>query len=88
MLDSLGVSVAEPNDGDVRVGITGATAALAATGSLVLESGAGRPRSASLLPDVHIALMTADQLHNDLEDWQLAQQASGYPAFRRSQQHG
>lgn len=84
MLASLGVSTAEPDDGDIRVGITGATAALAATGSLVLESGAGRPRSASLLPDRHIALMTADQLHSDLEDWQAAQAASGYPAFREA----
>lgn len=84
MLASLGVSTAEPDDGDIRVGITGATAALAATGSLVLESGAGRPRSASLLPDRHIALMTADQLHTDLEDWQAAQAASGYPAFRQA----
>ena len=81
-LDSLGVSIAEPDDGNIRVGITGLTAALAATGSLVLESGAGRPRSASLLPDRHIALMTPVQLHTDLEDWQVAQKASAYPAFR------
>lgn len=81
-LESLGVALAEPKAGDVRVGITGVTAALAATGSLVLESGPGRPRSASLLPDRHIALMTADQLHTDLEDWSAAQMAAGYPAFR------
>lgn len=82
MLAGLGVTVAEANDGDVRVGITGVTAALAATGSLVLESGGGRPRSASLLPDRHIALMMADQLYTDLESWQAAQKADGYPAFR------
>ena len=81
MLGALGVVVAAPDDGNVRVGITGASAALAATGSLVLESGAGRPRGASLLPDLHIALMTPDQLLTDLEDWQAAQKASGYPAF-------
>lgn len=84
MLDSLGVAIAAPADGDVRVGITGVTAALAATGSLVLESGVGRPRGASLLPDRHIALMTAAQLHKDLEDWGAAQKARGYPAFREA----
>jgi L-lactate dehydrogenase complex protein LldG len=82
LLASLGVSVAQPSDGDVRVGITGVSAALSATGSLVLESGAGRPRSASLLPDRHIALMTSEQLLDDLETWQNAQQALGYPAFK------
>lgn len=84
LLASLDVSVARPDDGEVRVGITGASAALAATGSLVLESGAGRPRSASLLPDRHIALMTADQVLDDLETWQASQQALDYPAFKRA----
>ena len=84
MLASLGVSVARQDDGDVRVGITGASAALAATGSLVLESGAGRGRNASLLPDVHIALMRAEQLLPDLETWQQRQQAAGYPAFTKA----
>ena len=84
LLASLDVSVAPPDDGAVRVGITGVSAALAATGSLVLESGAGRPRSASLLPDRHIALMTADQLLDDLETWQASQAAQGYPAFKQA----
>ena len=64
--------------------ITGVSTALAATGSLVLESGAGRYRSSSLLPDLHIALMTPERLLPDLEGWQEAQQARGYPAFRES----
>ncbi len=84
LLASLEVSVARPDDGEVRVGITGASAALAATGSLVLESGAGRPRSASLLPDRHIALMTADQVLDDLETWQASQKALDYPAFKQA----
>ena len=84
LLASLDVSVARPDDGEVRVGITGASAALAATGSLVLESGAGRPRSASLLPDRHIALMTADQVLDDLETWQASQKALDYPAFKQA----
>ncbi len=81
MLGSLGVTVAEENDGEVRVGITGVNAALAATGSLILESGGGRYRNTSLLPDVHIALLRADQITPDLETWQQTQKDAGYPAF-------
>ena len=84
LLAKLDVAIARPDDRAARVGITGVSAALAATGSLVLESGAGRPRSASLLPDRHIALMTADQLLDDLESWQASQAARGYPAFKQA----
>ena len=84
MLDALGVGIAGQDDGDVRVGITGVTSALAATGSLVLEGGPGRYRGTSLLPDVHIALMRADQLLLDMETWQRLQQREGYPAFTKT----
>ena len=84
MLESLGVRVAEHDEGKVRVGISGVNAGLAATGSLVLESGCGRNRNASLLPDVHIVMMRADQILPDLETWQEAQKQAGYPAFTKS----
>ncbi len=84
MLESLGVAVGAHQDSDTRLGITGVTAALAATGSLIVESGAGRYRSTSLLSDVHIALMRAEQILPDLESWQEAQRRAGYPAFTRS----
>ena len=47
---------------DVVVGITGAHGALADTGSIVVVSGPGRGRIASLLPPVHIAVIGAEQL--------------------------
>jgi len=47
---------------DVVVGITGAYGALADTGSLVVVSGPGRGRIASLMPPVHIAVVGAEQL--------------------------
>ena len=81
MLESLGVTVAAPDNSEVRVGITGVNAAVATTGSIIVESGAGRSRSASLLPDVHIALMRAEQILPDLETWQDVQKGAGYPAF-------
>jgi L-lactate dehydrogenase complex protein LldG len=42
---------------DVTVGLTGAMAGLADTGSLVVSCGDGRGRLASLLPPIHIALL-------------------------------
>jgi L-lactate dehydrogenase complex protein LldG len=41
---------------DADLGVTGADLAVAETGSLVLISGAGRPRSTSLLPACHVAV--------------------------------
>lgn len=41
----------------VRVGITGAAAAIAETGSLLLPGGPGQPLIASLLPEIHIAVI-------------------------------
>ena len=40
-----------------EVGITGCDAVIAETGTLVMLSGAGRPRAASLLPPVHVCIV-------------------------------
>jgi len=45
------------------VGVTGALAGLADTGSLALLSGPGRGRLASLLPPVHVALLPVTSLY-------------------------
>lgn len=50
----------------IAIGLTGARAALADTGSLVLTSGRGRARLTSLLPPVHIALVRAGVLYPTL----------------------
>ena len=68
-LEAAGISIAEPKDGSVLVGITGVNAALAATGSLVLYSGVGQYRATSLLPDKHIAVVKTSQLLLDMETW-------------------
>jgi L-lactate dehydrogenase complex protein LldG len=47
---------------DVTVGLTGALAGLADTGSLALVSGPGRGRIASLLPPAHVAVLRVDQI--------------------------
>lgn len=48
------------------VGLTGVDVAVAETGSLVLLSGQGRPRSTSLLPPVHVAVLDAEALVESL----------------------
>ena len=68
-LNEAGITIADPDNANTLVGITGVNAALAATGSLVLYSGAGQYRATSLLPDKHIAIMTESQLVADMETW-------------------
>ena len=64
------------SDGDLRqfataadVGISGADAALAETGTVVVSSGPGRSRLTSLMPPAHIALVPASCLTSDLFTW-------------------
>jgi L-lactate dehydrogenase complex protein LldG len=47
-------------------GLTGALGGLVDTGTLVVSSGPSRPRFASLLPPVHIALLPVASLYLDL----------------------
>jgi L-lactate dehydrogenase complex protein LldG len=49
------------------IGVTGADLAVAETGTLVLVSGAGRPRSTSLLPETHVAVFGPGALVESLE---------------------
>jgi len=55
------------NQARAQMGLTGAQAGLADTGSLVLVSGSGRARLASLLPPVHVALLPAEDLLPSLD---------------------
>lgn len=52
-----------------RVGLTGADAALAETGTLALRTGAGRPRLASLSVAVHIAVVKPVQFWTSWAAW-------------------
>lgn len=51
------------------IGLTGADAVLAETGSLALSSGSKKMRSASLLPPVHIVLVSTTKLKEDIFAW-------------------
>ena len=82
VLDNSGITCVG-QDANVRIGLTGIDAALAATGSVVLMSGEGRFRASSLLPSVHIAVMTTGQIMPDLESWWAKQKAAGLEHFQQ-----
>lgn len=49
-----------------ELGVTGVDAALPETGTLVLTTSPERPRVVSLLPRVHLAILTGEALRADL----------------------
>jgi L-lactate utilization protein LutC len=51
------------------VGLSGAEAAIAETGSIVVRSGPERSRLATLLPPVHVAMVPESSLLSDLFEW-------------------
>jgi L-lactate dehydrogenase complex protein LldG len=76
---------------EAGVGITGTDLAIAETGTLVLRSGPGRPRSTSLLPATHVAVFdrtalieSLGQLGVFLEAWHVhAPVSQAGPPVRR-----
>jgi L-lactate dehydrogenase complex protein LldG len=81
-LEKAGIAIRPADDPEVRVGVTGADAAIATTGSLVITSRPGQPRGASLLPFVHVAVITQDQIAPNLEAWAAVQRADDLADFR------
>lgn len=82
-LDAAGVQPVMSGEPDalreIPVGITGAEAGLADTGSLVVRNGAGRTTLASLLPPIHIALLRADAIFPDmLTYWESTGDPAGH----------
>jgi L-lactate dehydrogenase complex protein LldG len=65
-------------NGDDVVGVTGAFAALAETGTLMLVSGNDTPATVSLLPETHIAVVSAASIVTHMEvAWDRARSAFG-----------
>jgi len=64
-----GLSVeVRPTVGDDRLGITGVFCAIAETGTLVVVSGADTPTATTLLPDTHVAIVSANRIVDTMED--------------------
>jgi L-lactate dehydrogenase complex protein LldG len=66
-LTEAGISVRHEADKYIKAGITGALGGIAETGTLVIPSGQGQPLSASLLPEIHIAVLRASEIEESLE---------------------
>lgn len=66
-LQASGIEIVHSPDAQARAGLTGALAGLANSGTLVLTGGKGRPLSASLLPEIHLAILDSDCLYDSLE---------------------
>jgi L-lactate dehydrogenase complex protein LldF len=62
-----GISVQHEADESIKAGITGALAGVAETGTLVIPGGEGQPLSASLLPEIHIAVLRASAILPSVE---------------------
>jgi L-lactate dehydrogenase complex protein LldF len=70
LLDGLaqaGIQIIHQADPQAQAGLTGALAGLAETGSLVLPVGPGRPGTASLLPEIHLAILRSEDILPNLE---------------------
>ncbi len=64
-----GLSVeVRPTVGDDRLGITGVFCAIAETGTLVVVSSADTPTATTLLPDTHVAIVSANRIVDTMED--------------------
>jgi len=67
-LTRAGIRAVRSADPSLRVGITGVASAIAETGTLVVPSGKGQMLSASLLPEIHIAVAQSSQIVPSLEE--------------------
>jgi L-lactate dehydrogenase complex protein LldF len=65
-LQNGGIQVTQLPDPAIQAGLTGALAGVAETGSLLIPGGPGRPQTASLLPEIHIAILQARDIIPDL----------------------
>ena len=69
---------ARPANGDDKSGITGSYCGLAETGTLMFLSGEQTHATTSLLPDTHIALVSASRIVRCMEDaWDLLRREVG-----------
>lgn len=63
-----------------QIGITGCAGAIAETGSLIMTTGPDTPGSVSLLPEIHVALVSHRDIVEDLEmAWHHLAQRADWP---------
>jgi L-lactate dehydrogenase complex protein LldF len=62
-----GIAFSREPDPAIRVGVTKAVCGVADTGSILEADGAGSPLHASLLPEIHLAVLYTSRIHPSLE---------------------
>jgi L-lactate dehydrogenase complex protein LldF len=67
-LQRAGITVSHAPDPAIRVGVTQAICGLADTGSILIADGDGSPLQASLLPEIHLAVLYASRVLPTLAD--------------------
>jgi L-lactate dehydrogenase complex protein LldG len=79
-LTNAGISVQHEADDTIKAGITGALAGVADTGTLVIPGGPGQPLTASLLPEIHIAVLRTADIEESLAQVFSLHKVESYPA--------
>ncbi len=74
-----GIRIEHSPHPEIQAGLTGASAAVAETGTLVQCSGPGRPQSVSLLPDIHIAVLHESAIYANLRQVLKLQEVKEVP---------
>jgi L-lactate dehydrogenase complex protein LldG len=86
ILNSLGIELVSPNAdkhemAQCDIGITEADFLLPETGTLVLKSSAEKPRAVSLLPRIHLAIVSPEGLRADMHQVFAETKQSTYLVF-------
>ena len=68
LLHAAGIAFTHEPDQQITVGVTNAICGLADTGSVLIVDGAGDPLKASLLPEIHIAVLKSSNILPSLPD--------------------
>ena len=68
VLEQAGIAVSHTPDPALTVGVTKAICGLADSGSILIADGEGNPLQASLLPEIHIAVLQAGDILPSLAD--------------------
>jgi len=80
-LTEAGISVQHEADESIKAGITSVLAGIAETGTLVIPGGEGRPLTASLLPEIHIAVLRASDIEESLARVLNLRKVETYPSM-------
>lgn len=67
-LTKAGITFSRESDPAIRVGVTKAKCGLADTGSVLEADGEGKSLHASLLPEIHLAVLHTSQIYPSLQD--------------------